>query len=206
MSAGIVAISQALGKRAARPVAGAPRRFGDSRVVIAVWVGDRLAGPLEPALADRLGPLKLVVERRVVELRETRVRAGMGPDFPPTLCERAELVPGHWHELRLELGAPVVDAGPRHRPLGVREISRDENGCRPAEACEDRLRQPDHRSEGVVERDGDRPAARRSRDGFGERYAAIAAALEELELPGKTPGSGRERRVPAVAESVVAED
>src|SRR5690349_17718827 len=69
-------------ERPGRPVAGAARRLGHARVVVAVGIGDRVAGTAETFLAGGFGAAQLFVERIVVERGEPRMRARVRADLP----------------------------------------------------------------------------------------------------------------------------
>ena len=161
-------------QRARGPIARPPRHLDHTRIVVAVGVCDRFAGAPEALLADGLRPPQLVLEDRVLQLGEMRVRAGVGADLPASCGEAVQLLPGHRHQLTVELAArPVVDSRPRHRALGAGEVGRHEYRRGPPEARQDRLAELEHGAVGVVERDRHRLALRGALHRVGEGGASV---------------------------------
>ena len=131
----------------------------------------------------------------------------MRPDLPARVPEQAKLVPRQRHELVLvRCPDPLRDSGPAHRALLPDEVADDEDGSGHPERLEDRERVREHGAVAVVERDGECARGRRRGHRLLEGRATVATADEETKLLLELLGSDSERRRPAVADAVVAED
>ena len=202
--------------RAARPRRAARRRPGSrasfaagDHAVVPVPIGQRQrAAVAEPRLAD-------AVRDSASSRRRARRRAATAGDASRCATRSPSRRRAASASSSQDIATSSSSCGPpTHCSMPGQRI-----GCRdrrsrwrrtPSPAARARARTGsacvEHRAIAVVERDRQRASGGRRRDGRFERRAAVAAAHEEAELACHPRRRDGERRRPAVADRVVAQD